>query len=125
MNNKDTKEAYTDLEYSITIEDEDTYRPLPDGLTIQKSDIEGLGLHSQTTFKSDHIFGITHYEYKGPKKNFKQQLVRTPLGGFLNHSEDPNCKVVRQSRDVYCLVAIKDISAEEELTVYYHMYGIN
>ena len=36
------------------------YRPLPESLTIKKSNIEGLGLFTTKNVEAEHIFGITH-----------------------------------------------------------------
>ena len=36
------------------------YRPLPDGLTIKNSPIEGLGLFATVTIKKYSFFGVTH-----------------------------------------------------------------
>ena len=36
------------------------YRPLPDGLTIKKSPIEGLGLYATQNIKSNVYIGLTH-----------------------------------------------------------------
>ena len=36
------------------------YRPLPDGLTIQNSPIEGLGLFSNIDIKINSFIGVTH-----------------------------------------------------------------
>ena len=36
------------------------YRPLPDGLTIKSSPIEGLGLFATTEIKANSFIGVTH-----------------------------------------------------------------
>ena len=61
------------------------YKPLPFYLTIKKSKIHGLGLHSLTKIPKDTTIGMTHIE-------IENDLIRTPLGGFVNHSEEPNCE---------------------------------
>ena len=40
------------------------YRPLPEGLTIKESNVQGLGLFATEYFKADTIFGIVHIENK-------------------------------------------------------------
>ena len=45
------------------------------------------------------------------------EIIRTPLGGFVNHSEEPNCKLIGGSK-LY-LVPLRNIEQGEELTVYY------
>ena len=48
-------------------------------------------------------------------------LVRTPLGGFVNHSEKPNCMRV-QKDNRWNLITIANILPGEELTLCYTMY---
>ena len=36
------------------------YRPLPDGLTIKNSPIEGLGLFATKDIKKNTFIGVTH-----------------------------------------------------------------
>ena len=62
------------------------YRPLPDGLTIKKSPIEGLGLYATKDIKSNVFIGLTHIL----DERFENNYLRTPLGGFYNHSDMPN-----------------------------------
>ena len=62
------------------------YRPLPDGLTIKKSPIEGLGLYAANDIQSNVFIGLTHIL----DERFENNYVRTPLGGFYNHSDKPN-----------------------------------
>ena len=63
------------------------YRPLPDGLTIKESNVQGLGLFATQDFEADLILGIVHVM----NKNFPHGAIRTALGAFYNHSEEPNC----------------------------------
>jgi len=64
------------------------YKPLPNSLTIKKSPIEGLGLYATENIKSNSFIGITHIR----DKNFENGYIRTPLGGFYNHSNEPNVR---------------------------------
>ena len=66
------------------------YKPLPDGLTIKESNVQGLGLFATKDFESDVVLGIVHIL----NKNFPHGSIRTALGAFYNHSDDPNCKNV-------------------------------
>ena len=50
-----------------------------------------------------------------------KDIFRTPLGGFLNHSNEPNCARVGLN-DKWYLKTIKDINKNEELTLKYTMY---
>jgi len=64
------------------------YRPLPECLTIKKSPIEGLGIYATREIKANTFLGITHIL----DENFENNYIRTPLGGFYNHSNNPNIK---------------------------------
>jgi SET domain-containing protein len=64
------------------------YRPLPNCLTIKKSPIEGLGLYAMHNIKANTFLGITHIL----DENFENNYIRTPLGGFYNHSNNPNIR---------------------------------
>ena len=66
------------------------YKPLPKCLTIKKSPIEGLGLYATANIKSNTFIGLTHIQ----DKNFDNGYIRTPLGGFYNHSNNPNVRRV-------------------------------
>jgi len=70
------------------------YRPLPDGLTIKNSPIEGLGLFATIIIKKNTFIGVTHIR----DEQFENKYIRTPLGGFYNHSNDPT--VIRMVSDV-------------------------
>ena len=61
------------------------YRPLPDGLTIKNSPIEGLGLFATNDIKKNTFIGVTHIR----DEQFENKYIRTPLGGFYNHSNNP------------------------------------
>ena len=62
------------------------YRPLPKNLTIKDSKIDGLGLFSKTKIKKNSFLGISHVK----DDDFQDMYIRTPLGGFYNHSKNPN-----------------------------------
>ena len=70
------------------------YRPLPDGLTIKNSPIEGLGLFATVNIKKNTFIGVTHIR----DEQFENKYIRTPLGGFYNHSNEPT--VIRMVSDV-------------------------
>ena len=66
------------------------YKPLPNCLTIKRSPIEGLGLFATAHIKANSFIGLTHIQYK----DFENGYIRTPLGGFYNHSNEPNVRRV-------------------------------
>ena len=93
------------------------YRPLPSYLTVKSSSVEGLGLFSTEPIKRSTNFGISHvYDMW-----FDNGYIRTPLGGFINHSNTPNCKTFEDGRFIY-IVSITDIKAGDEITLKYNMY---
>jgi SET domain-containing protein len=93
-----------------------TYLPLPSSVTIDRSDIHGLGLWAVEEIKEGTEIGMSHF-YWG------DTLQRTPLGGFYNHSDDPNIvKVQRDSRMFIC--ALREIRPGEELTCSYTLYEL-
>lgn len=96
------------------------YRPLPDSLTISKSKIEGIGLFAVKDIDGGEILGISHVY----NEEFENDYIRTPLGGFVNYSDNPNCCTVAidsQSKNL-SLVTLREIQIGEELTLKYHMY---
>ncbi|MHA2218601.1 MAG: SET domain-containing protein-lysine N-methyltransferase [Candidatus Hodarchaeales archaeon] len=93
------------------------YRPLPDGLSIKPSKIDGLGLFAIKPIKKDINLGITHIFC-----DCNAQIIRTPLGGFINHSKKPNAKLIKY-HDCNYLWTLKDIKPMEEITLEYTMYN--
>jgi SET domain-containing protein len=105
-----------------------TYRPLPKNLTIGLSlNIEGLGLHAAEDLEAGVALGKTHIMARSTWE-------RTPLGGFINHSETPNCFIldgaVIEAEGIYnigedckTLYTVAPIAKGDELTVYYRFKG--
>lgn len=90
------------------------YRPLPPQVNLLTSEIDGLGLHASTDIPAGCEIGRTH------TMSFENEWIRTPLGGFINHSDQPNC--FNNLRHCHItLTTIKPISEGEELTVYYRL----
>ena len=93
------------------------YKPLPEGLMIKKSSIQGQGLFTTKFIDKDVKLGLCHIVVK-------DELIRTPLGGHINHSDTPNCIKVRgvlgredvEDYDKYFLYTERPIKAWEELT---------
>ena len=78
------------------------YRPLPKQLTIKNSPIEGLGLFAITKIKSNSFIGVTHIR----DEQFENKYIRTPLGGFYNHSNNPN--VIRMVSNILPTLKLGD-----------------
>jgi SET domain-containing protein len=48
--------------------------------------------------------------------------VRTPLGGFVNHSDSNNAEIKLVASNIRGLTTKRDIAKGEELTVFYTLY---
>lgn len=94
------------------------YKPLPENLTIQKSEVHGLGLFALEKILKETDLGISHIFHV----DFEDEYIRTPLGGFVNYSETPNCEI-KINVDGYNLVTLHDIEKGEELTLKYNLYN--
>ena len=105
------------------------YNPLPPSLTIKPSLISGLGLFAKEKIKRGHNLGISHVQVG-------KELFRTPLGGFINHSDHPNCTKsmarITNSNDlslktdykIWRLFTLDDLKKGEELTLTYTFYAV-
>ena len=98
------------------------YNPLPSYLTIKKSSVHGLGLFATKRILKGQFIGTTHHI------SSQRNLLRTPLGGFYNHSNDPNV-IARLAPSSYKqhgmrfidMKAAKDINPGEELAADYQV----
>ena len=98
-----------------------SYRPLPDYLRIQDSPINGQGIFTTEKIKAHYMIGITHHVHERSEDGW----MRTPLGGFGNHSDDPNCfKLLMEKGGDWWIGASRDIEPGEELTWSYTLYSI-
>ena len=95
------------------------YHPLPSGLTVADSRISGQGLFTTRQLVMGTTLGISHYRIDG-------MYIRTPLGGFINHSDEPNCVRsqvrIKPHYDKWTITVVEDIEEGEELTLKYTMY---
>ena len=102
------------------IKEKNMYKPLPESLTIKQSGINGLGLFADQPVMQGTNFGVSHYKFNG-------DIIRTPLGGFINHSNTPNVVKVELQDNKYKkwnLVTLKDIEEGEEITIRYTFYNV-
>ena len=105
------------------------YKPLPESLTIKQSNINGLGLFADQKIIHGTNLGMSHLK-------IGDTIFRTPLGGFINHSNTPNCVKAelrmtdedtqghRYDYKKWNLIASQDVKKGEELTVQYTFYKI-
>lgn len=84
-----------------------SYKPLPKTVTIDKSNIHGLGLFATVDIPEKYDLGVSHYRIE------ESHIIRTPLGGFINHSKTPNC-IIKLKWDVEDF----NINVYEELLQY-------
>ena len=102
------------------------YKPLPESVTIKKSGIHELGLFADQDIKKATNLGMSHFKVG-------DTIFRTPLGGFINHSNTPNCtKAAVRMPTVetllldkkWNLMTTQDIKKGEEITLRYTFYTI-
>jgi len=96
------------------------YKPLPYNLTVKDSSIHGLGLFAVYDIEAYTNLGMIHYYVD----DF--EIIRTPLGGFINHSDKPNCHRsqirVKPGLDKWIITVVEDVNPGDELTLKYTMY---
>ena len=100
------------------------YKPLPDFIEIRNSPIHGVGLFAKTSIEKGKHLGVSHVFAPG----FETSYIRTPVGGFINHSEEPNCCKIESPEEsvitYFSLVASRNIEKDEELTITYTLYNV-
>jgi len=109
-----------------------TYKPLPYGLIIKDSGIQGQGVFTTRDLHVGCNLGISHYRINMSEvtsinqEENKNEFIGTPLGGFINHNDTPNCNRsqirVKPGFDKWNIIVIENITAGEELTLKYTMY---
>jgi len=93
-----------------------SYQALPKELHIQDSPIAGQGLFAKEEIPSGTYLGMSHIV-------IDELIYRTPLGGFINHSDEPNCLKYCED-DFYFIRTCKTIKKGEELFLKYTFYKI-
>ena len=91
------------------------YKPLPDCVTIKKSPLHGLGLFATDYIPSGTELGVIMI-LDG------SDFIRTPLGGFGNHSESPTCEKYWDNGGWY-IRTIQDLNPDDEITWKYTLYN--
>ena len=90
-----------------------TYKHLPDNLELRPSEIHGYGVFALEDIPAGKVLGLSHIQ--------SPELIRTPLGGYINHSMNPNCIRILEGNRWY-LQSIQDIEEGEEITLMYKGY---
>ena len=94
------------------------YKPLPDEVCIKESPIDGHGIFAAQDIEENKDLGSTHI-----KVPMILTYIRTPLGGFINHSNEPNCFLdCTQDWDdylVFNIITKRSIAKGEELLLDY------
>ena len=105
------------------------YRPLPKEVRLGFSDIHDIGVFAKERIERGRNLGISHIQ-------ISKELFRTPLGGFINHSDDPNCTKsmaritnaadlsLKTDYKIWRLFTLDEIKEGEELTLTYTFYKI-
>ena len=108
-----------------------TYRALPDGLYISTSPVAGQGVFTSKSLPVGTELGMSHII-------IADEIIRTPLGGFINHSDTPNCeklcprvekmynltKTHYKSIKKYYVKVIRPIAEGEELFLIYTFFKV-
>ena len=94
------------------------YRPLPACLTIKESTVEGLGLYATEDIEKGYDFGTSHIKVP-PIVGF----IRTPVGGFLNHSKKSNTILIQFNNwddyKIFNLISTCKINKGQEILLDY------
>ena len=113
------------------------YKPLPDNIRLGFSNIHDIGLFAKELIPQGTNLGMTHFK-------IGELLIRTPMGGFINHSYKPNCIKAKKKLTHYKfipyplsedtikyistkwnLVTLEDIKQGKELTIKYTFYNLD
>ena len=100
-----------------------------------------MGLFAIKAISKDTVLGISDVKDKSNSGRYSQGYIRTPLGGFINHSTQPNCIKVHVRSNLspkhwppvkegeepssIAMRASRDIKRSEELTVFYTLYKVD
>jgi len=78
-------------------------------------------LYSTKSLPHARFIGVTHV----PNDKFENGYIRTPLGGFINHSDTPNCEVRQDVDGNLMLFTLRPIPSDEEITLKYNLYSVD
>jgi len=84
------------------------------GVEIRKSDIEGMGVFPTRSFNAGDIIGPS-----------RVGGMRTQLGRYVNHSHNPNAKMVMMLNGSAVLQMVRSVTTEEITTDYRHTLALS
>ena len=96
------------------------YQALPSCLQVKHSSVAGQGIFATEDIPDTIYLGISHIVVDG-------NIMRTPLGGFVNHSDEPNCVKGYEDQGwgkIYHMTTIRPIKKGEELFLKYTFYKV-
>ena len=94
-----------------------TYQALPKELHVKDSPIAGQGIFAKEDIDAMMYIGVSHII-------IDDIIWRTPIGGFINHSDDPNC-IKWRIDNIYHMKTIREIKKGEELFLKYTFYKVS
>ena len=119
-------EMVTEEAKTVTF-DENSYIPLLPSLRVGDSDVHGQGLFAKEDIPQGTDLGLSHvfvmHDWDGKVWGTKY-WQRTPLGGFVNHSETPNVIADVEGTRTHFFTK-ETIKAGEELLLRYEQEAID
>ena len=93
-----------------------SYQALPKELHVKNSPVAGQGIFAKEDISAGTNLGMSHLV-------IDDIIYRMPLGGFINHSDTPNC--LKYYEDGYYYIQTKTkIKAGDELFLKYSFYKV-
>ena len=94
-----------------------SYQALPKELHVKNSPVAGQGIFAKEDISAGTNLGMSHLV-------IDDIIYRMPLGGFINHSDTPNC--LKYYEDGFYFIQTKTkIKAGDELFLKYTFYKIS
>ena len=92
----------------------------------KESHIHGTGLFSTMGLAGGEYVGVICVPSRIPQEvrhrnGFNPYLVTSNFGKFINHSGEPNCRLMKVDGSKFVLVSKFEIGADEELTLDYDL----
>jgi len=93
-----------------------SYQALPKELHVKNSPVAGQGIFAKEDISAGTNLGMSHLV-------IDDIIYRMPLGGFINHSDTPNC--LKYYEDGFYFIQTKTkIKAGDELFLKYSFYKV-